>query len=290
MGDVEVQLGDETRVSIGDIVITRRNDRTLTTTAGSHGAAGGWVKNGDRWHVTDIRANGDLVVTRFDARRRRGAAVLPAEYVAQHVDLGYAVTAHRAQGITVDTSHVVVTPTSTRENLYVSMTRGRDANIAYVALDQPDDSHTTPESGDTTARTVLYGVLRHRGASTSAHQTIASEREIYLCPARLAAEAETIASDRHHDRYVQLFRGSGLTPEQHAAVIASPALGLLKASMRRAECAGHDLERLLPRIVTQHHLHDANDIAAILRARIDRAGLAATWGTSRINERGRVLQ
>ena len=51
-------------------------------------------------------------------------------------NLGYAVTAHRAQGMTVDTSHVVVTGSTTRENFYVSMTRGRDSNIAYVALDR----------------------------------------------------------------------------------------------------------------------------------------------------------
>ena len=34
--------------------------------------------------------------------------VAPAEYVSEHVDLGYAVTAHRAQGITTDTAHVLV--------------------------------------------------------------------------------------------------------------------------------------------------------------------------------------
>ena len=56
--------------------------------------------------------------------------VLPREYVGEYVDLGYAVTAHRAQGITVDTYHVVVTPSTTRENLYVSMSRGRGSNIA----------------------------------------------------------------------------------------------------------------------------------------------------------------
>ena len=49
--------------------------------------------------------------------------------------LGYAVTAHRAQGITTDTARVLVEPTTTRENLYVVMTRGRESNLAYVILD-----------------------------------------------------------------------------------------------------------------------------------------------------------
>ena len=52
-------------------------------------------------------------------------------------NLGYAVTAYRAQGVTVDTSHVLVDPSMTRENLYVAMTRGRDGNFAYVAVDAP---------------------------------------------------------------------------------------------------------------------------------------------------------
>ena len=110
--------------------------------------------------MVDIRRDGSVLVDRLDPRRY-GKSVLPAEYVGEYVDLGYAVTAHRAQGITVDTSHVVVTPSTTRENLYVSMSRGRESNIAYVALDQPDDSHTTPEPDDVTARTVLFGVLQH---------------------------------------------------------------------------------------------------------------------------------
>ncbi len=39
-------------------------------------------------------------------------------------NLAYAVTAYRAQGITTDTAHVLVEPTSTRETFYVAMTEG----------------------------------------------------------------------------------------------------------------------------------------------------------------------
>ena len=129
---------------------------------------GGWVKNGDRWRVTDIRRDGAVVVERLGPARGGTDRAASRSTSREHLDLGYAVTAHRAQGITVDTAHVVVTPSTTRENLYVSMTRGRDSNIAYVALDQPDDSHSTPEADDVTARTVLYGVLQHSGADLSA--------------------------------------------------------------------------------------------------------------------------
>jgi len=262
----EIRLTDGTRASVGDIVITRRNDRTLRILRGI------WVKNGDRWRITDIRRGGSLVVHRLNAHgdRRRGSAVLPPDYVAEHLDLGYAVTAHRAESVTVDTAHVVVTASTTRENLYVAMTRGRDANNAYVALDQPDEAHTTPEPDDVSARTVLHGVLQHSGASLSAYQTIHAEHEEYASVARLTAELETIAADAQHERFTDLLRRSGLTAEQHAAVITSTAFGPLTAALRRAEAYHRDLERLLPRLVAQHRLDDAEDIAAVLTDRINK--------------------
>ena len=267
----EIELGDGSRASIGDIVITRRNNRTLRT------AGRGWVKNGDRWRIADIRRDGAIVVARLDPRRR-DSAVLPPEYVVQHLDLGYAVTAHRAQGVTVDTSHVVVTPATTRENLYVAMSRGRESNIAYVALDLPDDSHNPPEVENLTARTVLFGVLQHRGATLGALQTLEAEHALYGGIDRLAAELETIAAEAQHDRFVDLLRRSGLSAQHLAEAIASKAFGPLTATLRRAEAFRHDLEELLPRVVGQHDLSDADDVAAVLRHRIARVASTSPRG------------
>ena len=84
----EAALHDGTRAAVGDTVITRRNDRRLC-------AARSWVRNGDRWTVIGVRRNGSAEVRRHG--RRWGSAVrLPAEYVKRHVELGYAVTTHRA--------------------------------------------------------------------------------------------------------------------------------------------------------------------------------------------------
>lgn len=54
----EVVLADGARASVGDLVITRQNDRRLRS------LRGGWVRNGDRWKVTDVRDDGTLVVRR----------------------------------------------------------------------------------------------------------------------------------------------------------------------------------------------------------------------------------
>src|SRR5690606_21539666 len=130
----EAALHDGTAASEGDLVITRHNDRRLR-----NGRT--WVRNGSRWTVTAVREDGSVSI-RPAARRFGGGIVLPADYAAEHLDLGYAITAHRAQGVTMQTSHVVVAPTTTRENFCGSMTRGAEGNFAYVAVDREDHEHS----------------------------------------------------------------------------------------------------------------------------------------------------
>ena len=47
-------------------------------------------------------------------------------------DLAYAITGHSAQGATVHTGIALVTGTEDRQWLYPAMTRGTDANLAFV--------------------------------------------------------------------------------------------------------------------------------------------------------------
>lgn len=279
----EVELHDGTRAAVGDTVITRHNDRRLR-------AGRGWVRNGDRWTVTEVRDDGSLTLRR--AGRKWGASVvLPADYVAEHLDLGYAVTSYRAQGITVHTSHVLVDASMTRENLYVALTRGRETNLAYVAIDKPDDSHDGPHPGDNTeatARSVLFGVLAHVGAELSAHETITAEQDAWANIGQLAAEYETIAAAAQRDRWALLVRTSGLTEEEAEDAIASPAFGALTAELRRAEANHHDIETLLPRLVRARGFTDADDIAAVLHYRVSRA-TARPAGSGRARKAPRLI-
>jgi conjugative relaxase-like TrwC/TraI family protein len=275
----EVALHDGNRASVGDTVITRRNDRQLRSSRS-------WVRNGDRWTVIGVRANGSVEVRR-PGRRWGKAVLLPADYVKHHLELGYAVTSHRAQGITTDTAHVVVTTGMTRENLYVAMTRGREANIAYVAVDRPDGAHLGPRPGDdqdSTARSILCGVLKHVGAEPSAHETIAAQQDAWGSVAQLAAESETIAASAQHDRWTALVRGSGLSPGEADEAIGSPAYGALTAELRRAEAHHLDVESLLARGVAARGFEDTQDVAAVLCSRIsmvvDRGGGAGRSRTT----------
>jgi conjugative relaxase-like TrwC/TraI family protein len=87
-----LRIGDE-RLRVGDEVVTRRNDRTLCTDQGL------MVKNRDHWTITTIHPDHSLTLT-----GRTGTIRLPADYTAQHLDLGYAQTSHATQGRTVDTA------------------------------------------------------------------------------------------------------------------------------------------------------------------------------------------
>jgi len=145
---------DRGHVGVGDRIITRHNDRSLPVPGHGH------VRNGDLWTVSVVHQDGSLDVT---AARDPGRSTtrLPATYVAQHVDLGYATTAHRAQGATVDRCHVLASAGTPREALYVAMTRGREANSVYVTTDgvEPDCAKPDTTQPDITAREALVRII-----------------------------------------------------------------------------------------------------------------------------------
>ena len=55
-------------------------------------------------------ATGATAARAGEAGQVVGQRIVPADYVAEHLALGYAFTGPAAQGATVDTSHSVVTP------------------------------------------------------------------------------------------------------------------------------------------------------------------------------------
>ena len=181
-------------------------------------------------------------------------------------------------------------PTTTRENFYVAMTRGKHTNHAYVILDRADE-HAEPHPGenpDATGRSVLYGVLQHVGAELSAHETITAEQEQWGSIAQLAAEYETIAAAAQRDRWATLIRSSGLTAEQADAAVESEAFGALTAELRRAEANHHDVDRLFPRLVAARGFTDADDIASVLHYRVARA-TARPAGSGRTRKAPRLI-
>ena len=119
------RLADGNEASIGELIITRENDRRLRTSATD------WVKNGDRWTVLEIHDGGELTVQ----HTQHGRTVrLPADYVARSTELGYACTVHTAQGVTADTMHGIASGDESRQLIYTMMSRGRHANHLHLAI------------------------------------------------------------------------------------------------------------------------------------------------------------
>lgn len=266
-----VQLHDGNVAGAGDLIITRENDRRLST-------GRGWVKNGDRWRVLAHRQDGSLTVQRTDSRYS-GTIVLPAAYVASQVELGYAVTVHRSQGSTVDTAHAIVHSSQmTRESFYVAMTRGRDSNVAYVATDQAHlEEHQQDEPP--TARTVLMGVLQHEGAEKSAHETIAAEQATWTSIAHLAHQYETIAQVAQAEQVGALLAGAGLGSELLDEAITSDSYGSLVAEVRRVRANGYRPQSVLKSVIAAGGLDDVDDVASLLRHRITRLTQARSTGS-----------
>ncbi|AXG14489.1 TrwC relaxase [Intrasporangium calvum] len=234
-----VTIAGGTTIGIGDLIVTRLNQRDLVTGEDTTTRSGEWVKNGDQWVVTAIGSDGSL-----RARRAKGArvATLPASYVREHVELGYATTAHRAQGRTVDTAHAYVSATTTREPLYVMATRGRESNKLYVdTMWDPDHetSHDDVEPMDPVD--VLKAVLAKPGSDTSASATRAAEVAAAVSPSRLASEGASVLEARREDRYLRILKSAGFSDHEIEDAKTADALRPLIARMRHAERLGVDL-------------------------------------------------
>jgi hypothetical protein len=194
------------------------------------------------------------------------------------VELAYATTAYRAQGRTVATAHALVSPTTTREVLYVSATRGREDNRLYVDTcfdPDPPTSHpglARPQS----TREVLAAVLAREGMEISAHEAVRrAEREAQSF-AVLAAEYSTIARDAQQQRFDALLGRCGFGPASLASAHSSEAYGPLLAAVRDAEARGLDIGSSLPRLAAARSLAGVDDPIVVLHARVERWAAAAT--------------
>lgn len=145
-----VPIANDRYACVGDVIATRHNHRRLTTSHGDH------VRNRETWTVTDTNPDGDLTARRT---RDNATVTLPAGYVREHVQLGYAATEHGTQADTTTRAITLITNNTTGRGLYVGMTRGREHNLALVVTGDHDPA---------TARDTLEDVLHNDRADTPA--------------------------------------------------------------------------------------------------------------------------
>jgi conjugative relaxase-like TrwC/TraI family protein len=139
LGDDVLVLG-EREFRVGERVVCRRNDAALG------------LRNGMRGRVVELDPSARTLTLHTDAGARRA---IPASYATAHLDHGYALTVHAAQGATVDRAFVLLRDQGTlREWAYVACTRARLETRLYVVEDTLDQEHHTRrvDERDPTAR------------------------------------------------------------------------------------------------------------------------------------------
>ncbi|GAB3289067.1 MobF family relaxase [Parasphingorhabdus pacifica] len=260
-GDVDdgraVQLHDGTAASKGDLIVTRHNDRLKTLFGGKD-----FVKNGDTWQVLGFRPGGGL---KLRHQGSGGNVTLPADYVAEHVELAYAATVNRSQGMSIKggSAHGVVPQGLSREQLYTQVTRAEHHNQLYVETVQHTiDSHqeTPPER---TARGVLETALQRSSAETSATEELRASLD----------KAESLRTLVGHHDYVSHLgadeRVEAVLAEHTPQLLDLPATPALRQTVRTAEDLGWQAEHLIPATLAQDSLAGADDPSAVLQWRIE---------------------
>jgi hypothetical protein len=261
---VEVALADGNQASVGDVIITRSNDRRLRLSATD------WVKNGDRWTITQVAKNGDLTVRH---NRSHLTARLPSDYVRDSTGLGYATTIHAAQGVSADTMHGLLTGQESRQQLYTMLTRGRRTNHLYLQVVGDGDPHSLIRPDTISPRTpteTLQQILARDEAPLSASTVL---RELNDPAARLFQAVQRY-TDGLHVAAEQLVGPQSVAELAQAdqyipGLTAEPAWPTLRAHLftLAAETGEHPLRHLLT-AASGGDLRTAGDMAAVLDWRL----------------------
>jgi hypothetical protein len=204
----------------GDRVVTLHNDRRLG------------VVNGTRATVTAVETGQrTLLVTDEQDRELR----LPADYLdAGYVTHGYAVTGHKAQGLTTEHAWVLGSDEVFREWGYVALSRGRAANRLYVVGDDRDvetDAHHHGEAarGRDAVAELVRVLERSRG------QALALDAGHVPVPAKTAG-----GGDQRREALRGLLASAPTDPKRELAAVVEErdaALDQLAAAEQRRDQA-----------------------------------------------------
>ena len=155
--------------SVGDRVMMRMNHRRLG------------VLNGDRGTIGSLDPATRGVTVQLDDGK---VVELPGTYLDDgHLMHAYAMTGHKAQGMTSDSTLVLGDETLFREWAYVAMSRGRDDNNLYAVIADDEDRRETGGEVDTNRdpfAEVSRAMARSRAQELASDQGADVELELSL--------------------------------------------------------------------------------------------------------------
>jgi hypothetical protein len=204
---------------------------------------------------------------------------VPRSYLAHSAELAYAGNVHVAQGRTVDTAHLLVTESLSRQALYVGMTRGRESNTAHVVTGKTAPAGREPYQ-QAVPESVLADVLQRDGDDLSATEQIRHAQEWaggtgHLLTLWSAAVRQALYPDI--DEQIK----ARLTESEAWRYQREPSRPVLQHVLRDIQLTGHDIGQIIDRI-TAAPMGGARSIASVLHGRLQRLhlhthGHGVTW-------------
>jgi conjugative relaxase-like TrwC/TraI family protein len=286
-----VTIADGAQASPGDLIACTRNDHTLQA-----GEPGRTLANGDLLRIEAVTGAGLVVRRALDAdpatgrRRWTDRTFLYQDF--SDAELGYAVTDHVAMGRTVTAGLALITGTEDRQHGYVALSRGTDANHAYVFTTSPRRADPVPGprpapelarydhiqaervGGSAPAALpvppgealgVLAAVLDRDGQQHSAtwtrRQALSDADHLAVLHAIWTAETTPPRQQRYRELLTGALPGHDHNQRSHRA-------RWLWRTLRAAELAGLDPAQVLTDAIGERDLAGSRDLAAVLDARI----------------------
>jgi hypothetical protein len=263
----QAALSDGNRAGVGDLIRGRLNTDI--------DAAGRKLTNRDTLKITALRGPDAQV------RRQRADGTwtepfrVPRSYLADNAELGYGGNVHVAQGRTVDTAHLLVTDSLSRQALYVGMTRGREANTAHVVTGKTAPAGQKPYQ-QAAPESVLASVMQREAEDLSATEQIWQAQEWaggtgHLLHLWSAATRQALYPDIDQQITARLTESEAWRYQREHP----------QHKLRDAQLAGYDVGEIIERI-TAAPMDGARSVSSVLHDRLQRLqlpgqGHGVTW-------------
>jgi len=316
-GRAMVTLSDGNQAGTGDLVRARLNTRI--------DAGGQPLANRDMLRITGWHRRGTVLFA--DAVRQAGDSgwsapfPVPASYLEESAELGYAGNVFTAQGRTVDAGYLLVSEGMTRDLAYVGATRGRERNVLFVQTGPPDPAAPSRQDRDKAAAERLHAAHEHlqRGDTEAALRAFTPPPEPEPGPlmapweavmAGVLAKDDTLGTALEQMKAAQDYATSighlitiseafwwrdvvpqideavrqRLSPREYERYAQDPERPAFLQLLREHELGGRTVETSLD-LITGRSMEGARSIAGVLHGRLEKAAPPARGQTQAFAER-----
>jgi len=312
-----VTLSDGNKAGTGDLVRARLNTRI--------DADGQNLANRDMIRITGWRRAAGLLAAEAVRQTKDGGwsapFLVPASYLQESAELGYAGNVFTSQGRTVDATYGLVTEAMTRDLAYVMATRGRERNVLFVVTGPPDPAAPSQQDRARAERAQLEAARGHleRGDTAGAVEAFKPGPEpepTWQAPPWEAVMAKVLAKDDPLGTALEQVKAAQdyatsighlvtiseafwwadvapqidqaiqarLRPDDAARYMNDPERPALLQLIREHELGGRPVDETVEMIAARS-MWGAHSIAAVLHGRLEKAPPPARGETTTFAER-----